>query len=410
VNTKNGSAERLAEIDALRGFALFGVFGANLPLFSGLAYSPEAMSSTSGMDAALAFGRLWLVETKFMGLFSMLFGYSFWLFLRALQARGEPSLAPFFRRIGWLFVFGAVHGWVFWCWDILRFYALWALLLPLCLAASPRRLLVVSVGFAFVVPAMVAFGKALLMPVEGADDAIVTAFSEASRVFSTGTFLEAWRTNWQLDWAITLRWGQLSYQATVFGYFLMGLAAARYFGDAGPAAQPGFLAKVWWWTAPTGIVIGWVLAAGGFHGGGLPDVSGALAAAHAVVVAQLGNAVLTVAWASGFLWLTTRPRARRWLLKLAPVGRMALSLYLLQSLLGLLLFYGWTGGPGWMGQSGWMGQWTERDIAAWWVVGFALQVWLANLWLRHHAQGPMEWLWRSLTWWRLQSSRASARG
>lgn len=398
MKTLNGSAERLAEIDALRGFALFGVFGANLPLFCGLAYSPEIMSSSTGLDGALSFVRLWLVENKFMGLFSMLFGYSFWLFLRALQARGEKSLAPFFRRIGWLFVFGAVHGWVFWCWDILRIYALWALLLPLFLAASPRRLLVASACFAFVVPALVAFVRVLLTPAEGADDAIVTAFSEALRVFSTGTFLEAWRANWQLDWAITLRLGQLGYQATVFGYFLMGLAAAKYFGDDGPAARPELLAKVWWWTAPTGLAVGWILAAGGFNGGGeWPGLPGAFTAAHAVVVAQLGNAVLALGWASGFLWLTTRPRARGWLLKLAPVGRMALSLYLLQSLLGLVMFYHWTGGPTWMGQ------WSERDVALWWVAGFALQIVLATVWLRHHSQGPVEWLWRSLTWWRVQA-------
>jgi len=56
------------------------------------------------------------------------------------------------------------------------------------------------------------------------------------------------------------------------------------------------------------------------------------------------------------------------------------------------MFYGWTGGPAWMGQ------WNETQVALWWVTGFLLQIGLATWWLRRHAQGPMERLWRRLTW------------
>lgn len=406
----NPGMERLIEIDALRGFALFGVFGANLPLFSGLFYLPETPMASGSLESALAFARLWLVENKFMGLFSMLFGYSFWLFLRGLQARGERGYAPFFRRIFWLFLFGAIHGWLFWCWDILRFYALWALLLPLCLRASPVRLFFASWGLSLGVPAVVAAVGVLFAGASGVDgvetaDAVGIAIDGALHAFSRGTFAEALQANWQLDWAITLGWSQLAYQSTIFGHFLMGLAAARYFGEAGPTAQPKLLLRIWWWTAPVGLATALISAMGWLHGGA--EGAGLIAVfqtAHAAVLAELGNTALTLAWACGFLWLLTRPCVRPWLLALAPAGRMALSLYLLQSVLGLLMFYQWTGGPAWMGQ------WSEVRIAAWWFAGFALQVWLANLWLRHHAQGPMEWLWRSLTWWRLQSWRASARG
>ena len=67
------------------------------------------------------------IETKFMGLFAMLFGASFWLFLDRAAARGRRGSGLFYRRIAWLFVIGAIHGWLFWCFDILRFYALWGL-------------------------------------------------------------------------------------------------------------------------------------------------------------------------------------------------------------------------------------------------------------------------------------------
>ena len=405
----NRDAERLVEIDALRGFALFGVFGANLALFSGLSYLPEPPMASGALEPALAFARLWLVENKFMGLFSMLFGYSFWLFLRGLRARGVVGNAPFFRRVGWLFLFGALHGWVFWCWDILRFYALWALLLPWCTNLSPRRLFFASWWVTLGVPALVAGGSVLFAGVPGAigvetTDAVGVAIDGALAAFSQGTFVDALRANWQLDWAITLQWSQLAYQSTLVGHFLMGLAAARYCGDAGPAAQPGLLSRVWWWSAPLGLSMAYVSAAGLFQSGRTEGPIAAFQAAHGAMVAELGNASLSLAWAVGFLWLVTRPTMRRWLLCLAPVGRMALSLYLLQSVLGLLMFYRWTGGPAWMGQ------WTEARIAVWWLAGFTLQVWLANLWLRHHAQGPMEWLWRSLTWRQFQSWRTAAKG
>lgn len=410
--------DRLVEIDALRGFALFGVFGANLPLFAGLFYQAAPPEGSGPFDAGLAFLRLWLVENKFMGLFSMLFGYSFWLFLQGARARsgkgqptGHPSAnAAFFRRIGWLFVFGAIHGWVFWCWDILRFYALWALLLPLCVNRSPRQLFLASWWVSLGVPATVAAGV-VLSGSEGsavasdpvAVEPLVAAFAEALRAFSTGSFAEAWRANWRLDWAITAGWSQLSYQATIFGHFLMGLAAARHFGNTGPAAQPRLLVRVWWWSAPVGVGTTLITTLGCCQGGMATGPIGAFQAAHQAVLGALGNGALTLAWASGFLWLVTQTAFRRWLLRLAPVGRMALSLYLLQSALGLVMFYHWTGGPAWIGQ------WTETDIALWSVIGFALQVLLATFWLRKHAQGPMEWLWRSLTWWRWQPWRNSTR-
>ena len=411
LRTAGETPDRLIEIDALRGFALFGVFGANLPLLSGLAYLAEPPTDPGSLETALAFARLWWVENKFMGLFSMLFGYSFWLFLRGLRARGAVGTAPFYRRVGWLFLFGALHGWVFWCWDILRFYALWALLLPWCAHLSARRLFWASWWVSLGLPAVVKAATTLSSLPEGVigdtngptTDALGAAFDAALQAFSSGSYSEALQANWHLDWTLTRGWSQLAYQSTIFGHFLMGLAAARYFGEAGPAARPQVLVRVWWWTAPAGLAAALMTASGAFQHVGTTEALAAFQAAHGVAVAELGNAALTLAWASGFLWLATRPGPRRWLLRLVPAGRMALSLYLLQSTFGLLMFYRWTGGPAWMGQ------WTESQIAAWWIVGFAGQVWLASWWLRHHAQGPMEWLWRSLTWQRWQAWRRQAR-
>ena len=96
-------------------------------IFSGLAYMTEeqkASASSTALDKVVYVLEQFFVENKFIGLFSVLFGVSFWLFLDRARARGAPATRLFYRRIGWLFVFGALHGWLLWCFDVLRFYAL----------------------------------------------------------------------------------------------------------------------------------------------------------------------------------------------------------------------------------------------------------------------------------------------
>ena len=93
---RSAAGERLDYIDSLRGFALFGVFGANLFIFSGLAYMTDAQKAalpTAGIDRTVQFLELIFIETKFMGLFALLFGVSFWLFLSSVRARGLEGTA-----------------------------------------------------------------------------------------------------------------------------------------------------------------------------------------------------------------------------------------------------------------------------------------------------------------------------
>src|SRR4051812_8385576 len=97
--TKGGAGGRLDYIDSLRGFALFGVFGANLFIFSGLAYMNNAQKAalpTAAIDRTVRFLELIFIETKFMGLFALLFGVSFWLFLSSVRARGLEGTALFY--------------------------------------------------------------------------------------------------------------------------------------------------------------------------------------------------------------------------------------------------------------------------------------------------------------------------
>ncbi len=214
-------------VDALRGFALFGVFGANLLIFSGFTYMTEeqkASVSSTALDKAVYVLEQFFVENKFIGLFSVLFGISFWLFLDRARARGASATSLFYRRIGWLFVFGCLHGWLLWCFDILRFYALWALLLPLFLRMPLRRLVAIALSTAVLVPALIAGVRGLLARPGDAGPAFDAL---ALAAFSNGDYSEVLAANWKYDWYLTNSIGQAAYQLAVFGRLLVGLYAAR---------------------------------------------------------------------------------------------------------------------------------------------------------------------------------------
>ncbi len=394
------AADRVEFVDTLRGFALLGVFAANLLIFSGFTYMSDAqraMLPTANVDKVVYLLELIFVENKFMGLFSFLFGISFWLFLSRASARGVDGARLFYRRLGWLFIIGAIHGWLFWCFDILRFYALWGLLLPLFLRVSNRALLSWALFFAVLAPALIGGFRSLLMGPAASDPSIDAV---ALQTFSSNSYAEVLRVNWLYDWHLTLSVGQIAYQVAILGRLLLGLYAARALVLGDLKGHDALFRTLLIAGAIVGvggnfIVAGQFLesaAAGGFL---IPFVRR--------LIAELGYLGLTLAYAAGLTLLFQTSRWGSHLLMLAAVGRTALTCYLLQTLFGLWLFYGFMPGPDLMGKVGPM--W----LILVWVVGYAVQVWFASVWLRHFRFGPAEWLWRSLTYWEIQPLRLVAR-
>lgn len=391
-----GASDRLEFVDGLRGFALLGVFWANLLIFSGVNYMSAAQRTEAfptPLDRfAFVFERFF-IENKFMGLFSILFGVSFWLFLSRARARGGSATLLFYRRIFWLFVIGLAHGWLLWAFDILRFYALWAILLPLFVATPPRRLLRVALAASVLVPALVAALEAALPPPPAGPDLDPLALATLAH----GTYAEVLALNWRYDWYLTLSVGQLGYQVAIFGRLLLGLWIARAldFGDL--AKHRALLWRVLQFGLPAGLVGSTIFAARI----GTGRIGPPLAFAREFVV-QGGQLGLSLSYASalGLAYAAARGRLVHWL---APLGRMALTWYLLQTLFGIWLFYGFPRGPNLMARVG------PAALMAICLVGYPIQVLLATLWLERFRFGPAEWLWRSLTYWKAQPFRAPRR-
>jgi len=389
------AAGRLEFVDSLRGFALFGVFWANLLIFSGIDYltDKQRVSLFSGrLDTVAYFVERFFIESKFIGLFSLLFGISFWLFLSRVGARAASATALFYRRIFWLFVIGALHGWLLWCFDVLRFYALWAVLLPLFVRTAPRRLLGIALTTAVLLPALVAAARAgLTHPVTATTDYDAMALA----AFSRGGYSEVLKANWRYDWYLTLSIGQIAYQVAIFGRLLLGLYVARTLDLGNLDGRRTLLRKVLLVGGLVGVVGSSIVA--GKVLAGAPG-SPWLAFSRQLVEegAQLG---LTLTYASALALAFLAARWRRVVRLLAPMGQMALTWYLLQTLVGIWMFYGFARGPALMGRVG------PGGLAAVAVVGYVMQVVLARAWMTRFRFGPAEWCWRSLTYGKVQPFR-----
>jgi uncharacterized protein len=290
-------------------------------------------------------------------------------------------------------VVGAIHGWLLWCFDVLRFYALWAVLLPLFAGMASQRLLAAGLGASIVMPALVSGIRGWLGSPAGSSpelDAMALA------AFSEGDFREFLEANWRYDWYLTLSVGQIAYQVAVFGRLLLGLWAARSLDLGNLVAHCALLRRLLIIGALAGVV-GNAIATGDLLAGG----TGLRPFLRRCLV-ESGHLGLTLAYASGLALLFQDARWRSRIRALAPIGRMALTWYLFQTVLGMWMFYGFAPGPGLMGRMG------PTSLAALALFGFVVQAALARAWLRRFRFGPAEWLWRSLTYGQVPPLRAAA--
>jgi len=395
------AAGRLQFVDALRGFALFGVFSANLLIFSGIEYLDDAQRASlfhGRLDSIAYFLERFFIENKFMGLFSFLFGVSFWLFLSRARGRAASPTALFYRRIFWLFAIGAIHGWLLWCFDILRFYALWAVLLPLFVRTAPRRLLGIALATAVLVPALLGAAIAAFTHPATAAASTIDYDAMALAAFGRGTYGEVLKANWLYDWHLTLSLGQLEYQVAIFGRLLLGLCVARALDLGNLGEHRALLRRV----LLVGGLVG-VVGSSIFAGRLLTDAPrNPFLAFTRRLLLEGGQLGLTLAYASALALVFLGARGRRVVGLLAPMGQMALTWYLLQTLFGIWMFYGFPQGPALMGKAG------PAPLAALAVVGYVVQFVLARAWMARFRFGPAEWCWRSLTYARAQPLRLAA--
>ena len=387
-------AGRIQALDVVRGFALAGILLMNLEWFSRpLQQMGQGIAaSASGLDQAAAWAVHTFVAGKFWVLFSLLFGMGFAV-MASRGGRGPGFRARYVRRCLALLAFGVLHALLLWPGDILHTYAIAGLLL-LALGGLDGRMRVVLGLALYGLPAMLVVAMGGLMSLasgELPDAARMAAAADAdalaaAQVYAHGSYPEAVAQRARDFAGIVLR-GDAMVVPMALGVFLLGAAMVGGGHLHDPLAQRGGSLRLALWTLPPGALLVALSLRIGSGFDGLREMGPMLLAQGVMMLGSLPLALGYFALVVLGLGVPGLSRALGWL---APAGRMALTLYLLQSLLAALLFHGY--GLGLWGQVGRAGQ-VLLALAI-----FALQVALAHWWMARYRFGPMEWLWRWITY------------
>ena len=396
--------ERIEVIDILRGVAILGILLINMGLFSRPEGLPAHQLWPNAVDGTVERLILFFAQEKFKTLFSFLFGLGLAVQMMRAEARGARFLPLYARRLCILFLIGVAHFVVLWDGDILHDYAQNGFLLLLFRRRSPKTLLF-GATILLAIP-MFFYGLTTYYSITHrmntqlmswisyetkADDP--QAIDETRRIYSSGTYGEMIKISArELPGDVTPDIDD----AYVLAIFLLGLYAGRrrIFHDI-PAHLP-FIRRVQRW----GLMIG-VAGNVGFAVGGSFDPP------PTSVMQNVGRMCLVFAapamtffYVSTIIVLTQGEVWRR-LVPLAAVGRMALTNYLLQSLICTMIFYGY-------GLALFCKVRPSLGLLLT-IIIFFIQISLSVWWLRRFQFGPIEWLWRSLTYGQRQPMRVSRR-
>jgi uncharacterized protein len=383
--------ERIQALDVVRGVAVGGILLANVLVFFGLTFlSPDRAAAfpTAAADRVALFLEHVFVDGKFYSVFSLLFGIGFGL---QLARGGDAALPRFKRRLRILLGIGAIHAFLIWAGDILMLYALLGFTMPwfarksnhqllrwtVILLAIPTALYVIALAVSLALGS----GTGQAPPGAGMPASILAIFER----FGTGGIKDAFISNlvflggrWA-DLLITVRFPK------VLGMFVLGLWTVRTGLALTPSTHRAMLVRwsVLGWSVglPANVIAVWALERWPY----IPPSRGALLG---VAMQAVGVPMLALGYAATVALLVVD--GRRFISAFAPVGRMALTNYLMHSVICVVLSYGFGLGLWWR-----IGASKALAIAAAIIV---LQILLSAWWLSRYRFGPVEWIWRRLTY------------
>lgn len=400
--------ERVEILDLLRGIALFGILMVNMPLMNA-PFVTEIGKFALWTDPSNLLAR-WIIDFFFTGkfytLFSMLFGIGFYFFLRKSDETGISVIPVFRRRLGWLLAIGVLHVVLLWYGDILVFYALFGFLMILFRKKSNKSLIIWAVSILLLPPF---FGSLLALAIQaGMSNPDVAAgmqssFAEAEQrladfmvhamhVYANGSFREIMLV--RLEEYRNILGGIFFFFPNVLAMFLVGMVLARKQVFENVEANRTFFKKLLWISLPFAIAGNWLYAHYAPQGSYIEmDWS--------MVFALIGHGFGGPAMTFVYISLIAFCHQKGYFTPLANLikktGRMALTNYLAQSLIATTLFFSY--GFGLYGQ---IDLWQGIMITV--VIYIAQLIW-SYYWLSYFRFGPMEWLWRTLTYGKKQSMK-----
>jgi uncharacterized protein len=395
-------SERIQVLDILRGFALLGILAVNMQLFS----SPIYLALTGLQEWEEPMDRVadglisYFAQGKFYPIFSFLFGLGMALQYQRATERGTAQFGLVYaRRLFVLLGIGMIHAFLIWEGDILLVYALLGFLL-LLFAQRREKTLLIWAGICLVLPVLIAgavFGVVFLASmIPEAAAQIEGAFSgqesyyqqraeETIQAFAHGTYGEIFRQ--RLANLAFLYKVSFFYLPIIFGMFLLGLFAAKHRLFHHVPDHLGFFRRVLLWAGPVGLIGNTVFF---LSSDAQSENPASLWFVAGTAGLSLGATALALCYVSGLTLLAQREWWRRRLAWLAPVGRMALTNYLAQSLICTTIFYSY--GLALFGRVG-----PAAGLLLTFGI-FIVQIFWSRWWMSRFRFGPAEWLWRRLTY------------
>jgi len=401
--------ERIAVLDVIRGFALLGILIVNMAYFSYPIMYMEIVGTkmwTAVWDKAVLAVINLFIEGKFYSMFSFLFGLGFIIFLERAKQRSKRPILLFYRRLLILFCIGLIHAFFIWFGDILVSYAVLGFLLPLFFNRKPKTILIwVIIFFMFAILPVVLMAASSSMGGQEYYAAYMQEFIGAMEkniensiyAYSQGSFgeLMAQRT---ADTLFTYNYFFFA-APLIFPMFLFGVYAGKKKILHDIPGNIDFIKKVWKW----GLIIGLTMSIVKYASGLMVDpLQASMYDLIAIIAQVLGDPALSMFYVSSLVLLCQN---KLWLERLTPLakaGRMALSNYLFQSIVCTTIFYSY--GLALYGRIG-----PAAGLVLTGVI-FAAQVIISGLWFNKFRFGPMEWLWRTLTYGKVQKMSIMASG
>ena len=392
--------DRVQVLDVLRGFALAGILVINVMSILAVKGSTPAFTvSIPFFDRLLQDLILFFVESKFFTLFSLLFGISFAIQIQSVEKLGKSFLPRISRRMVGLLVFGLLHILFLWDGDILVIYAITGTILivfrktaysrikkwVISLLAIPGVLVLLILIFTLVARLTSSGSKTF----SNSDKSLAKEFANTQgteKLLQNG-FVDGIvdRIHTYLDLSPLL----FSRIPTVLAMFLIGLYLGRSNFIRQLPEKIGLLKKVRFWGLTIGFTLMFLIVLGTKT---LPTVS----ALVAIIEDQyLAGPILCLGYASALTLAYLENPCRRIFSLFSNVGRMALTNYLTQSLVLTFLAYGWGLGLA-LKLNGY-------EVLGLGVILYLSQIVFSGIWLRRFKYGPLEWIWRCITYWKLIS-------
>jgi uncharacterized protein len=386
---------RIVELDVLRGLAVLGILPMNIQSFAmiGAAYlNPTADGNLHGMNFYAWLLSHLLADQKFITIFCMLFGAGIFLMAHRAEANGQRPAMLHYRRMFWLIVFGVLHAYLLWSGDILYDYGICGLLVYLFRNRRPRTLIILGMVLLTVTPIFMgvcgkwlatlpspniqSIREQLWQPTPAEKTKEITAYRGGwiRQMSFRAPDAFAMETTYFLVWGF---WREM-------GFMLIGIALLKL-GVLNAKRSPRF----YWNLIGLAVLVGIPLTLWGSYRDFALHWDFIYSLFYGTEFNYWGSMFISLGWV-GAVILMVRSRAGRVATnRLAAVGRMAFTNYIMQTIIGTTIFFGH--GFGFFGSV--PRKWQFAIVLAVWM----LQLAVSPIWLRRFNLGPLEWLWRSLT-------------